>query len=336
MQRKHASNRALWLALLTGAAGLLAYSAPGRAQEQKFAPSKDLYAGGSMEVEGVKLAGWGSGMAAEDRTYKTGGDNSIKVDTSGYYAGGRIVFEEPKDITEQKNDPYGFLEFVIRFQQGRARPSQAANPMYPSSEGSSGDSSMGYAEMGYPGAMQAITPDTKKLKVNLICEEGTFTASNFPVTLFPAREEGWFSVAIPFVAFKGLDKPATAKVKEIRIFGDTKDTFWIGEIRTTADDEPINVDPLDEMEVSVQEAVEFTAQATGGLSPLHYSWDFDFSDGIQEDAIGPTVVHVFRQRSKDVPGQPGELQPYVVTLTVRDLSEAKKPVRRQTNVIVNP
>ena len=50
------------------------------------------------------------------------------------------------------------------------------------------------------------------------------------------------AVAIPFVAFKGLDRAATAHVKEIRIFGDGKDTFWIGEIRTTTDDEPINVE----------------------------------------------------------------------------------------------
>jgi hypothetical protein len=91
------------------------------------------------------------------------------------------------------------------------------------------------------------------------------------------------------------------------------------------------------MEVSVGEPVEFRAQATGGLSPLFYSWDFDASDGsTQEDGVGPVVVHLFRKPSRDAPGQPGVPQPYVVTLTVRDLSGAKKPVRRTVDVIVNP
>ena len=54
-----------------------------------------------------------------------------------------------------------------------------------------------------------------------------------------------------------------------------------------------------------------------------------------EDAMS-RVIHVFRKPSKDVPLSPGELQPYVVTLTVRDIGGAKKSVRRQANVIVNP
>jgi hypothetical protein len=174
------------------------------------------------------------------------------------------------------------------------------------------------------------------MKVILNCEEGSFVASNFPVVLNPADQEGWFSVAIPFVAFKGLDKAQSAKVKEIRIFGDSKDTFWIGEIRTTSDDEPISVDALDDLEVSKGEPVELRAQATGGISPLQYTWDFDLSDGIQEDAFGPSVVHTFRKESPTAPGNQLEVQPYVVTVTVKDLSGAKKPIRRQAAVIVNP
>jgi hypothetical protein len=343
MRRYHPTA---WAAVLLGAAGLVAGSLPGRSQE--FARSIQLYAGGTSDTEGMRLGGWGSGLAAEDRAYKTAGDISIKVDTAGYYAGARINFQQPKDISAQVKDPYGFLEFVIRFQPGRPK-SMPGGPggMYgsPSTDSSSAGAmgATGFPDP-YGGGQQTLSPDTKKLKVMLICEEGSFTATNFPVTLYPAQEEGWFSVAIPFVAFKGtingqtesIDKADSAKVREVRIFGDNKDTFWIGEIRTTTDDEPISVDALDELEVSVGEAVEFTATATGGISPLQYTWDFDLSDGLQEDATGATVVQVFRKPSKEVPGQPGELQPYVVTVIVRDLSGAKKPVRRQANVIVNP
>jgi len=338
----------LSVALLLGAGALMTHAVPGTAQD--FAKSVELYQGGAKETEGLAYGGWGSGMAQEDRAYKTVGDNSIRVETNGYYAGARIGFTQPKDLTAQIKDPYGFLEFIIRFQPGRPKnqnPGGFGSPGSAGAPGSGGFSDQGGSSAGatgFPGGsggydpsgQQTLTPDTKKLKVLLRCDEGTFVASDFPVMLLPSQDEGWFSVAIPFTAFRGLDKAESVHLREIRVFGDNKDTFWIGEIRTTSDDEPISVDSLDALEVSVGDAVEFTASATGGISPLHYSWDFDLSDGLQEDATGLTTIHVFRKPSKDVPGRPGELQPYVVTLTVRDIGGAKKPVRRQAEVTVNP
>jgi len=60
---------------------------------------------------------------------------------------------------------------------------------------------------------------------------------------------------------------------------------------------------------------------------LKYSWDFDKSDGIQEDAIGARVSHVYTRASP-------ENKPYVVTLTVSDISGAKRPVSVETTVEV--
>jgi len=346
---------------------VLTGTAPGNAQNTtkpavKSKPaSEGIYTGTATAAEGIRLGGWGSGLATEDKTYRTIGDNSIRIETNGYYAGARITFEQPRDMTDEKAKPDGFLEFIIRFQPGKAKPASSSGPGggYPGggapgapgglglSGGPGGPGGFGgelpggpgFFGGGVPGATDsgeaAITPDTRKMKVVLVCEEGTFVASHFPVMLQPASEEGWFSVAIPYVAFKGMEKATTVRLNEVRIFGDAKDTFWIGEIKTTTDDEPITVDPLDDLEVSVGEAVEFRSTASGGISPLSYSWDFDLSDSIQEDANGPGVVHVFRKESPPVPGQAGELQPYVVTLTVSDLSGAKRPVRRQTSVIVN-
>jgi hypothetical protein len=341
----------LIIAPLCAGGMLLSSTVPGVAQNEaaRSRPAAEgIYTGTAVAAEGIRLGGWGSGKATEDRTYRTIGDNSIRVETNGYYAGARIIFEQPRDLTEEKANPYGFLEFIIRFQPGKARPT-ARDGGYPGASGASGapagpavpEFDMGLLAGGIPGMGsggrdEVITPDTRKMKIVMVCDEGTFVASQFPVMLQPAQEEGWFSVAIPYVAFKGMEKAQTVHLKELRVFGDAKDTFWIGEIKTTTDDEPISVDPLDDLEVSVGEAVEFRATASGGISPLHYSWDFDLSDSIQEDATGPSVVHVFRKKSADVPGSPGELQPYVVTLTVSDLSGAKPSVRRQTSVIVNP
>lgn len=355
MRKAHAS---IWIAGLLGVGVCLAGTSPGQAQGGTG--QIDLYTGGAAGAEGIKLGGWGSGKAEADASYKTTGEASIRIETAGYYSGGRIEFEESKDISAVKNDPYGFLELVCRFQPGKKkqRQQQQSSPMGPegSSSGAPGApaTSSGAAEFGAPppgsgfggafpvpggggsgAAEPVLTPDTEYVKVQLKCEEGTFTATDFPNLMIPSAVDGWHSVAIPFVKFNGLDKVDTAKIKEIRVFGNYKDTFWVGEIRTTVDDEPINADPVDDEERSVGELIEFRASATGGLSPLQYVWDFDKSDGLQEDAIGQTVYKAFFRPSPDAPGRPGEPQPYLVTLTVRDLSGAKRSVRKECNVIVN-
>lgn len=354
MRRAHAS---IWMAGLLGLGVGLVGSAPGQAQDGTG--QIDLYVGGAAGAEGIRLGGWGSGMATADATYKTIGEASIKVETTGYYAGARIEFEEPKDISAVKNDPFGFLELVCKFQPGKKKERQqrsndsemgypgavemsgAAGASGAFGEGSSGEFGMFGGFPGAPGATgggaaaEQLRPDTEYVKVQLKCEEGTFTATDFPNLMLPSAQDGWYSVAIPFVKFNGLDKVDTAKIQEIRVFGNYKDTFWIGEIRTTVDDEPINADPVDDEERSVGELIEFRAQATGGLSPLQYVWDFDKSDGLQEDAIGQVVHKAFFKPSPDAPGRPGEPQPYLVTLTVRDLSGAKRSVRKECNVIVN-
>ena len=76
------------------------------------------------------------------------------------------------------------------------------------------------------------------------------------------------------------------ELREIRIFGDSPDTFYIGEIRTMSDNDPISIDPLDEQVVAVNDVVEFIGTAEGGMSALKFSWDFNAADGIQEDAVG--------------------------------------------------
>lgn len=382
------------------------------ASSQQFAPAAVLYTGAAAASEGIRLASWGSGAAVEDPAQRATGDSSLRIETNGFYSGARILFDRPRDLTAQKNDPYAYLQFIVRFQPGRLRErarqlAQSASSRtqqggagglggdsgfggsFDSGSGGPGDfggsgglgsggsgglgsggpgdfgglgglgsggpgdfgGSGGFGDFGGAGGYgfgggyglpggdfaQVIKPDTRRLRVMMICEEGTFVASNYPVALYPSQVQGWFQIAIPFVAFKGLSQAPTCNLKEIRLFGDYKDTFWIGEIRTTTDDQPIEVEPLPEdTDVVVGEPVEFVAQANGGLAPLEYEWDFNVADGPSVDATGPIAVNVFRSPSRPVPGMPGQLQPYKVKLTVRDLSGAKAPVTQETDIIVNP
>jgi hypothetical protein len=281
-------------------------------------PSATIYDGSQASSAGMELKGWGSGKASEDRTKGYAGQPaSIKIKSDGYYSGGRLVFIQPKDLTPQFTAPdsrYGFLVFVVQF-----APNSNATPAAPTP--------------GEPGEAAPAVQASSHTRVTLVFEEGIAEAINQPIVLEKAQEEGWYQMAVPFVAFKGTDKLKSFKLREVRLFTDKKDDLNIGEIRTTTDDEPIQVEPLENLEVSVNDTIQFSAKATAGLSTLKYTWDFDASDGIQEDASGPTVLHVFKKPSgMNAAGAP---VPFIVTLTVSDISGAKKPEVRKAEVIVN-
>jgi hypothetical protein len=305
------------------------------------APSITLYRGDPSVASGVQLAGWGSGQAIDTTGEAYSGSNSIKLVTEGYYAGGRLIFREPLDITPQFTDPYTFLEMAIKFLPGRIRTNTGntpggSGPGGPPGYGGPGGGPPGYAGPGGPGGVAdssdpssalLITPDTQRLRVALHFEGGTAVAEDYPLIRFPTSEPGWVRVALPFAVFKGAPQMGSYRLRELHVFGDAPDTFFIGQITTVTDNDPISVEPLEEQVVSVNDRVEFVANAEGGLSGLKYSWDFDRSDGIQEDAVGPRVSHVFTKPSR-------EGKPYTVTLTVSDLAGRKRSVSVETTVEV--
>jgi chitodextrinase len=134
-------------------------------------------------------------------------------------------------------------------------------------------------------------------------------------------------VAIPFAKFKSTARLPRYALREIRIFGDSPDTFNVGEILTVTDTDPIVVEPLEEQVVAVGDQVTFTGAAESGLSILKYSWNFGDRGDNLEDAVGKRVTHTYKRPSP-------ENKPYVVTLTVTDLSGAKPPQTVTTTVEV--
>jgi hypothetical protein len=310
------------------------------------APSVVLYRGEPSSAGGLQLGGWGSGEAVDTSGEAYSGSHSIKLTTDGYYAGGRLVFREPVDLTQQFMDPQSFLEMTMKFLQGRLRTgpggtfgssSDYGNPGGPAGYPGGGPGGYPGAPGGLPGglgdpstdptAALLIVPDTQRLRVVLVFDGGIAVAEDHPLIRFPTSEPSWVRVAIPFTQFKGAPQMASYRLREIRIFGDATDTFFIGQVSTITDNEPISVEPLEEQVVSVNDRVEFMGSAEGGIAGLKYSWDFDKSDGIQEDAIGARVFHTY---TKPTP----ENRPYSVTLTVSDISRAKRPVSVETTVEV--
>lgn len=183
----------------------------------------------------------------------------------------------------------------------------------------------GYGYGGYRGGYTAPTVTTrvmKQMRVVIVTTDGKQYEAVAPFEPPLTDQEGWFPIGIALGAFKGL--PPDAKVKEIRVFGDAYGVFYVGEIRVATDPTPITGDAGEEQIVAANDLVRLEARASAGITPLKYSWDFDASDGIQEDAVGKVVTTRYRK--------PGE---YIVTLTVTDIYGLKKPFVATTKVTVN-
>ena len=145
-----------------------------------------------------------------------------------------------------------------------------------------------------------------------------------PVSVTPSDDPGGYvTLAFPLSAlFKKADGTMApipsgdgARLHALAIFGDKPGAFNIGEIAIITDETPISVQPLDIPPVFTDDSVPFVASGDGGASTLRYTWDFDASDGIQADAEGRSVTHVYHKAGN-----------YTVTLTVSDVDGIKKPV----------
>lgn len=183
----------------------------------------------------------------------------------------------------------------------------------------------GYGYGGYRGGYTAPTLTTrvmKQMRVVVVTDDGKQYEAVAPFEPPLTDQEGWFPIGVALGAFKGLSPDA--KIKEIRVFGDAYGVFYVGEIRVATDSTPITGDAGEEQIVAANDLVRLEARASAGITPLKYSWDFDASDGIQEDAVGRVVTTRYRK--------PGE---YIVTLTVTDIYGLKKPFVATTKITVN-
>jgi PKD domain len=322
-----------------------------------------IYRGEAPSAAGIRLTGWGSGIVVDAPTQGSSGSHSLRVSVDGYYSGGRILFNTPLDLTADVTNPNAFLELVIQFQPaqikslasrtggavgtsggafpggGPSGPAAGNSGGFPggfpgSGFGPEGGAGPGGFPGGFPGGDpnaggQPVIPDTRRLRAVLVFEGAQAISHEHPLITFPTPDAKWVRVAIPFAKFKSTAKLSRYMLKEIRLFGDSPDTFFVGEIRTVTDTDPISVEPLDEQVVAVNDNVVFSTRAEAGLSALEYSWDFDASDGIQEDAVGPRVYHTYQHASP-------ENAPYKVTVTVTDMAGVKKAERITTTIEVIP
>src|SRR5262249_22458927 len=217
---------------------------------------------------------------------------------------GRIIFNTPLDLTPDVTNPNAYLEFVIQFQPAQIKSvaqagglpgipglpgdagglkgvSSGSGGAFPGAPGIPGGPARGPAAGGFlpggdvTGPGQAVVPDTRRLRVVLMFDGAQAISHEHPLVTFPTPDAKWVRVAVPFAKFKSTAKLSRYMLRELRIFGDSPDSFFVGEIRTVVDTDPISIEPLDEQVVAVGDTVVFVTKAEGGLSALQYSWDFD-------------------------------------------------------------
>jgi len=257
-----------------------------------------LYQGGTGSVD---LSAWGSGEAKEVDKPVLVGSRAIRITTQGLYQGGMLTFKQPIDLSAAFGNAKTYLRMQARFDT-----SQLTN-----------------LNFNDPFAQRVASSPFDRMRYVLTMADGSHYELIRPVVL-PRSEDpdSYVPLSFPVAAIlkKGDGSKASvptgdgAKVKSIAIFGDKYSQFYIGEMEVLTDDTEINASPIEEPIVYVNDNVTFSGAAEGGASTLHYSWDFDASDGIQEDAVGRSVSHVFKTAGK-----------VTVTLTVSDEDGIKKP-----------
>lgn len=270
-----------------------------------FAKSDDvhIYKGDSLSQAGISVGSWGSGLAAESNEKVLTGSKSIKVITQSLYAGGRLDFAEPVPLFKDGIDPKRYVLFTFFFNE-----TQTIDPT------------------GGAGWMWDVEPYTMpiatKVRFVFVGDNGQAVSVEQPTTELDP-DDNWVRVAVPLAKFKSVEGLKEFNLKRLLIFTDAKGILFLGEVKLITDNTPIKVDSLAKQTIAVYDEQYWTANASAGISPLKYSWDFNKGNGIQEESTDKVGRYVYTQSGD-----------YTITLTVSDADGLKTPVTVTTDVSV--
>ncbi|MCJ7822084.1 MAG: PKD domain-containing protein, partial [Armatimonadetes bacterium] len=91
-------------------------------------------------------------------------------------------------------------------------------------------------------------------------------------------------------------------------FSDQSDVFYLGRVALLVDRRPVELTVEATPSITrVDQMIDFSVELRGGPVNPVVSWDFDESDGIQQQAVGPKAKYIYKK--------PGD---YIATCTVRD------------------
>jgi hypothetical protein len=160
-----------------------------------------------------------------------------------------------------------------------------------------------------PASAEEAQFQTDSFRVQLATDKGTAVLSDYPIYPGDRNAAGWVRVGFPLSEFKG---PIGDKLDRMVIYAGRPDVVYVGEVRLALDTQPVEATPAAYPAIAkVGQPVTFLLNAKPTLTPVRATWDFDNSNGIQEDATGARVMNVYTQ--------PGD---YEATVTVSDATGA--------------
>jgi len=281
----------------------------------------------------LALGGWGSGSVKEVSEQSYVGPRSLRIVTQGYYAGARLDLKNPVDLSGFVGKPNSYLILALKpALPARGQTTYTPAGTHPSSTAEKKETPDTVYTFPYPPGEEppeATLPEgvqksfrTKRMRVALQTSESFADVEDLELRKGRTDERGWTQLAVPLSFFK---PKVGGKLQTVTLFGNTTDIFYLGGMKVAT--EPVvkiglqtGVDPY---EAKVGEKVKFTADASAGFAPLEIVWDFDASDGLQEDAIGDKVYNYYYKEGE-----------YTATCIVKDLTGAQEPLKRTLGVRV--
>lgn len=325
--------------LATGIAALLLAGATGKSALGQ-SPTTAIYPGGSPQSAGVSIHNAGSGTITPDTSHVYAGGGSLKLVTHGLYQGGAIDLNTPYDLAPLLTNRNAYVQFAVlppppatdstssggKFGMGGPNaPTGPGGPGAPSTGGgmSAGNPFGGSTRSGKDSSATkerfAKAQALENLRVVFVTSAGNSIEKKIPVS-YAVEDTGWKVISVPLCAIAGLTAD-DAKIKEVRVYGDTTGTMYLGKIGVVVDTTRIMIEPVDEQIVTANQKYRYTVSAHGGVSPLNYSWDWDDRDGIQNEAEGKSASHLYRKAGD-----------YKVTVTVSDPYGVKATVSTKFNI----
>ncbi|MHB1462158.1 MAG: PKD domain-containing protein [Armatimonadota bacterium] len=308
--------------------------------------AQNIYIGEKASANGISVTSWGGGAVKETSDMFLLGGYSIRVGTLGPLQGVRLAYKTPIDLSGLAANPNAVLSIHIKLpsaakagttgtssRRTMGAAAMMGGMMLPGMGGGGGMTMPGMGGMmpGMGGATGAAGTTAKpkvmqRLRVVMINDKDG--SSDFVVNLRDAySEDGWLVLGVPMKNMAGFDK--SPQLKELRIAGDTQDTFYLGSVTGATDDNPLRADTirinedlqvlLDDEQADMQSLVArknvwLTANIAASMIPVKVTWDIDNRDGLQTDAEG-----IYAQLKFPEPGK------YTVTLTLTDVAGVKKP-----------
>ncbi len=326
---------------LAPAIALVCLMAPGRTPAQNLS-GEDIFFGAGAGAGRFSLGGWGSGKIEVDHNQYYTGNESLRVNTQGYYQGAVIGLKYPVNLASYLSNPDAYLEFTVQLPDfthrngtgfgypGGGYGGRGGFPGGPGGgfPGGPGGGFPGGPGGGYPGAptggypgggfgrpgvggrqgSQSLTqqaPPLKNLRVQLVTTQGKVSEMLLPFK-YAVQHNNWQVLSIPVTALKGISS-SDATIQQIRVYGDGPGTVLVGKISVAIDSSPLSENTEDEKVVALNAVHSYTIQATAGSRPLEFSWDWDASDGIQQESVGRSVLHAYYKKGD-----------YKVTVTAED------------------